>query len=411
MAKFGEVYELDPGSRREDFRWGDIASDDRFEGGTGTICKTAFRTERATFALGHHTVLEAAESGALREWLLSGRFETVAIPHVPGAVFEDYRALAMAILSILPDATLAFPEGSGDPGLKKAAGMWGPEAKTPHSQMTPVTERLADEVTECLADIQAPEHPTRIEARLARMRRIALTAGYARPGTELVEVAKGYSSEAQVLRRGAIAANAMIPGAAARRGDGLHLGHGYVLRRWQERGASKEGLGSAALGFHLERTSELESACPAPRIDLPGEVQLDPGPGKVLKHEATHALFVASDGQVRVAMGALRVVGHGEKHLYMTCQEDGLSRDTLFCFNEAWQFIGLSIATYPAGTTQDKAVMAVLTPTAIWDDLVARADLGCGSAADALNRLARARPSRPAPVALTPRPAPAFGLR
>ncbi|MEM1234510.1 MAG: hypothetical protein AAGH70_10315, partial [Pseudomonadota bacterium] len=243
------------------------------------------------------------------------------------------------------------------------------------------------ELAACLATLQAPEAGSRIEARLEHIRRNAA----APLSAATLNTARGQCSEALVLRRGAIAANAVIPGTASGLGDGIHLGEGYVLRKWNRRGQETQGMGSSVLGFHLARTELGTPPLNPTASDLPGEVRLDPRPGKVLKHEAVHALFVGKDRQVRVAMGALRVAGHRGQHAYMTTANRAISEATLFCFNESWQFVGMAVRQVASVhlDMRGECAFAILRPTAIWDDLVARADLGCGASADMLSAMAR----------------------
>ncbi|MEM1374387.1 MAG: hypothetical protein AAGF78_08405 [Pseudomonadota bacterium] len=265
------------------------------------------------------------------------------------------------------------------------------------------------ELASCLATLHAPEASSRIEARLEHIRRNAA----APLSATTLHAARGQCNEALVLRRGAISANAIIPGSASGWGDGIHLGGGYVLRRWSGRGQDTEGLGSTVLNFHLARTAPESAPVGSHNADLPGEVRFDPRPGKVLKHETAHALFVGEDRQVRVAMSALRVVGHRGQHVYVTTAIRGVSGATLFCFNESWQFVGLGtghVSSEHLDTRGEKA-FAILRPTAIWDDLVARADLGCGRSADALNAMARPQLSTPSRAPDQSQKTPEFGYR
>lgn len=385
MAAFATAHQARSVAPLEDFRWEELVDDMRFQSAPGFVSLGAEQTSRSVFAVTQVSAEALADGAAFREWLLSGGFSTVELPLFPAPTFEGYRELAMAILATLPDTKLIFPAAEDHSGLAKAARMWGGALEDTAPTLNTETSPLAAEMTACLDTMEAPEDPQRIEERLAHIRRNALQ----RSSMGHIEDAKGHSSQADILRLGAIAANAIIPGFAARFGDGISFGRGYVLRHWQGRGLAREELVSDVLGFHLARTGHEDTPCNGAGHEPAGEVPFDPSRGAILKHEPVHGLFV-TDGQVRVAMGALRVAGHGEKHLYITCEDGALPETTIFCFNESWQFVGMSVDRF-APTAGHKAALAVLTPLAIWDDLVARADLGCGKAADALNDLAKTK--------------------
>lgn len=401
MNAHAYLYESDHGTPETDFSWDDLTGDHLTAGGTGHIGAAPGGSN--TFPTDGRSAKALSGCPALREWLLCGGYDTVRLPLFAGAAFEDYRDLALRVLSLLPTAELIFAEGSDARAVALFGSAEGFE-DAPADSAEPTPRRKADpkleELGTCLSLLRQPEASGRVEARLAHLAKTAATP--LTPAQSQIAAMAGHSDEAMLLREGAMAANAMIPAAGGGLGAGLHLGFGYVLSHWTGGRPPAQGVVSPALRYHL---GQVPSACghaPLASCDLPGtdapgsgRVPIDPTPGKVLKHEHVHALFASNDGQVRVAMGGLRVAGHGDQHIYMTTANPSLLVPGAFCFNEAWQFLGMTVAGYAPGSVTELSTnaVAVLRTTALWDDLVGRADLGCGTAAQTLADIAM-RPRR-----------------
>ncbi|MEM8591026.1 MAG: hypothetical protein AAGF13_00720 [Pseudomonadota bacterium] len=379
-----------------DFTWAEISYDARFGATRGRITHSADDQATPTFLTKGSSPTDLAEAPALREWLMSGGFEEVALPAFRKARFQDYRALAMAIFAVLPEVNLIWPTLPQDDALERAAALWGAQtAARPAPIFAPEGPKadganeanMTREIEASLRLLQHPESTRRIEAKLRHLRKTA-----AEPAATAFEEDAQASFEAESLKRGGLAANALIPASTPPHQMGLHVGSGYVLRPLLSGSADEpESITCERLGYSLSRTGHVEMSVFEARRQATSVAELEPRPGKVLKHEIVHALYTAKDRKMRVALGGLRVVGHGRRHIYMVSETGDALEPGAFCFNDGWQFVGMVVRTFGSGAIEGtgKPVVAVLRTSAVWDDLVARADLGCGRSANALSELAR----------------------
>ncbi|MEM6728180.1 MAG: hypothetical protein AAF618_06750 [Pseudomonadota bacterium] len=375
-------------SEEPDFVWADIEEDGRAASGTAHLVSGSVEAStKPTFLAGSYGPGDLAGCALLREWLISGNFERLTIPDFRDATFYDYRDLALSLMSAAPGLRLIFNAQAPSAPYRRAALRWNDaedEEPALPGFIPPSTpgRDLTDDLRRAAATLRQPEEPHRVAQRLAHLRKAA-----AAPARETATPAE---SDALMLRKGADAANALIPGNPAAPAPGLHLGSGIVLRPASTPPLA-ESVGSPALGYQITRTGN------GAVRHVEGAARLDPAPGKVLKHESMHALLVARDGRVRVAMGALRVAGHTAHHIFATAPQPHLCAAGLFCFNEAWQFVGLTVQAFAPDAVEGLPAQpaALLRATAIWDDLVARADLGCARSADLLRDLGRPFPRGP----------------
>jgi len=346
-----------------------------------------------------------AMCGRFREWMLSGGFSTVALPHWDGATIWAYREAVSLILAMLPESTVTFEPAAQsialrlqriwpncvrthrDPALPLRCGPVAVAEDAPTGAPVNDTQTCLEELTRALSEFRSPELPSRVEARLVHLRESAAAPLVRRSGA--LAKAPHHADAAYMFGLGAEAANAVIPQATSPFGAGLHLGGGYVLT--PACGPAGPSSGGYTLSQVTTDTPEDQEA-PAPLIGLlRSPVAVDPRPGKVLKHETAHALFVGEHGRVCVALSTLRMIGRGARHNYF--QDTGavqLPSAGCFIFNESWKFVGLGCHRFPpkAARGQRGPVIAALRTGAIWDDLVIRADLGSAEAADALAHLA-----------------------
>ncbi|MEM6479155.1 MAG: hypothetical protein AAF841_07445 [Pseudomonadota bacterium] len=382
-----------------DFTWAELADDPRqtFPRGqiTGNIIHDA---ECPAYLAGGKTAAELASDGALREWLLSHCFDEVHIGAFEDAGFEAYRDLAMAVASTLPRATLSFDTALTEGLRARLAALFAQEhtpmrAKSPSPGRNCAEHQIERELSTCLANLRKPEKIDRIEARLSHIRRRAKVP--TRAALTTLTEGVGHLEAKDALRKATRAANAIVPGHPGICAAGLNLGKGFVLSPWMpgssRQDAQERQFGSPSLGYQLSRASlSEESSLPPSGLPLQTSVILDPRPGKALKHEPVHALFVSEDGEVRLATEAFRILGHGAQHCYLGASDESLLDKGIFCFNEAWQFLGMSTRVLASNAALPKpftGALAILRTHALWNELVGRADIGCLAAADALRAL------------------------
>ncbi|MEM9436220.1 MAG: hypothetical protein AAGA15_04200 [Pseudomonadota bacterium] len=331
------------------------------------------------------SAFDLAEDGCFREWLLSGGFDLVVLPDWD-ADFWDYREVISFILANLPDAEVIVRNAKLQARL---AALWPDQigavstSEKPHlvsvcegadAYEAPEVSVDMEELNTVWSERQLPESPSRVEARLGHLR-----ASAARPHPDSVSsvpVLFGHHDAADLLGQGAAAANAVIPEARLSDPAGLHFGGGYVL-----------SAGAAGEEYVLKHVDIPEFAARKTADSATMEVPVDPRPGKILKHETAHALYVGQDGRVCVAMSGLKMLGTGTRHMYFATDCSVFVPATgCFVFNESWRFVGIGVAAAPTPTGQGVAI-AVLRTGALWGDLVQQADLGNDFAAEALSQL------------------------
>ncbi|MEL7301567.1 MAG: hypothetical protein AAFM92_14390 [Pseudomonadota bacterium] len=319
------------------------------------------------------------EDARLVSWLASSAADRVTLAGWPGTPFEDLRAALFTIWEALPHAQVVLEDAAASLALERALTIWPDQVVTPQD-LRPLPRRVA--VAECggpapslrleledldaehdalLADLDAPESPERVAQRMAHLREASLAkaprqARYPDDG----------GAGATLHGHGAAASNALIPGVDRAQEASLHLGRGYMLR-----------LGGAGAEVTLFDRGPRREGGPA--------VIFDPRPGKVLKHEMVHVLSVAG-GKGRAAISALRVLGHGARHLHLVAADPAAAaqvRPGSFIFCDGWTLLGIVTARVGA----DGTAFAALRTGAIWDDLSVAADLGSAEAAETLSQL------------------------
>ncbi|MEM1237593.1 MAG: hypothetical protein AAGI10_11520 [Pseudomonadota bacterium] len=376
------------------------------------------QTSRAAdqdFLTGAVCPAELSEGGCFQEWLQSFGFSEIRLPDWEDADYWAWRDLVLTVLALAPNIRIAiestaFSEGRSildriksqwpaeiiigrDTGVSGSGSGLNQDQKSAGSLDGPYGGKdsrcaLLEVVEKADRDFRKPEPTERIEAKLALLRERVSAASVA-PKDQLNEIT-GNHIDTGVLRQSAIAANSVIPGSRAA-DAGLHIGAGYVLRPWTDSLSNARGVSCGRAGYHLMPIAT--DIIPRGKHGRSGHVVLDPREGKVLKHERVHALFVGETKQVRFATAALTVLGTTDRHILLSTQNTAARGKGTFYFNESWQFIGMGVDQVEPDElpSLSNPVVAVIRTRAIWDDLVAMADRGSVSAADALRTLDLAR--------------------
>ncbi|MEL6914792.1 MAG: hypothetical protein AAFP13_09845 [Pseudomonadota bacterium] len=350
----------------------------------GTVTRITVSPWREGYATDPYAL---AEDGKLQAWLASTAAERVILSGWPDTPFPDLRAALFAIWEALPHAQIVLEGAASSAALDKALALWpdqvvtvpepGPlpsrvavaESRAPAAAQAPTQDDLEAEHAALLERMDQPEPPKRVDLRMVHLRE-ATTAGRAER-----RAMSGLSADDQARATlhglGAVASNALIPSLDRRGGAALHLGRGYMLDL-------------AATGAEITRLEGSLQRGSGPAVIF------DPRPGKVLKHEMVHVLSLGRDRQARAAISALRVVGHGTRHVHMVAADPAAAEQVSpggFVFSDGWKLVGLVIATVGTGGTG----FAALRTGALWDDLTLQADLGSAEAAETLAQLSALR--------------------
>ena len=401
----------------EDFSWAEIVSETATpieqHVARGSVLLSGVRNENARapeeFLSAACSPAGLADSGRFQQWLLCHGFAEVSLPVWAKADYWEWRDLILTIRAMLPGIRISIggptsPEPCTE--LHRLATQWPDEVRLLGKRdllasgkvrntraggklgNTPSRQKLVAELTKVVENLRRPEPSDRVEAKLAHLREGISSSGIDAE-SQIGQVA-GHFKDSHILRMGAAAANSVIPG-SGKAGAGLHIGSGFVLRPWSSDFSKSSGLGCARAGFHLMQVAT--DIAPIGGNNAARHVAFDPRPGKMLKHEHAHALFVGEDGRVRVASSALTALGQNESHLFLATENPAAQKEGSFYFNESWQFIGMGVDVIEPDEVNalSRPAVAVLRTGAIWEILVGLADIGSGPAADALRTLDLAR--------------------
>ncbi|MEL6608819.1 MAG: hypothetical protein AAFO93_07900 [Pseudomonadota bacterium] len=235
--------------------------------------------------------------------------------------------------------------------------------------------RVPDRVRAVLDAQSEPESGERIVARLGHLRRTGLA-----PATDIhvLEDAAApiRSRDRAFMRLAHQVMRALVPVDGVTGDLGLHLGAGVAL--------------GIDVGTHQLRIVP-DAVRPPGAAQVLARVALNIRTGKVLKHEHISGITAtppeASKAEPALSVRAARVLGHDARALWLAAESADLSIGS-FLFNEAWQFVGVVRAVHSV-LHQGRVlrVLEAVRTSAVWDDLVAMADLGCARSADALAAL------------------------
>ncbi len=348
-----------------------------------------------------------ADCSSFGRWLAKGGFAAITLPFWSlGEAGEDvmaYRSLVLAILSHLPTAQICI-DGYA-PHLHALTGLW-----PGYLRVGPVQDAWLSNASARLIGSDGPiggaEDSVRSSSPAAPQSRLATPLALEAELAELTEMLAARDLPNGPLATGTtsrdvggLAANAIIPSALAG-AHGLHIGDGLVLRNWNAQSKSAPGFGCPDLGYHLMSVTTENGG---KEIEGLSRVSLDPRRSQVVAGDTVHTVTVTAAGRVTVELCALTVLGADSQDRYALLADPApkIPGATVFYFTVDWQVIGLAQQRFPASVGQDKTmfpewheqeVVAVLRTKSIWDDLTARADLGCVRSADILRALARAQP-------------------
>ena len=401
----------------EDFSWAEIVSETATPVEApvtrGSVLLAGIRNKNARtpeeFLSAACSPADLADSGRFQQWLLCHGFTEVSLPVWAKADYWEWRDLVLTARAMLPGVLITIggpssPEPCAE--LRRLATQWPDEVRLlgarerrevanakkarakDEPEGSPSRQKLVAGLTEVVDNLRKPEPSDRVEAKLAHLREGISSSGVDAE-SQLGQVA-GHFKDSHILRMGAAAANSVIPG-SGKSGAGLHIGSGFVLRPWSSDFSRSSGLGCGRAGFHLMQVAT--DIAPIGGNNAARHVAFDPRPGKMLKHEHAHALFVGVDGRVRVASSALTALGQNESHLFLATENPAAKKEGSFYFNESWQFIGMGVDVIEPDEVNglSRPAVVVLRTGAIWEILVGLADIGSGPAADALRTLDLAR--------------------